>query len=69
MCTKGVLTFCFTGDMIKMAKVEGSRNAPFLYAIRRCLSNPFTPPVYIEGRNGRYQESQRNRADIPDVRS
>ena len=45
MCTKGVLTFCFTGDMIKMAKVEGSRNAPFLCAKRRCLSNPFTPPV------------------------
>nr|DAJ20597.1 MAG TPA: hypothetical protein [Siphoviridae sp. ctCjJ10]DAP93141.1 MAG TPA: hypothetical protein [Caudoviricetes sp.] len=39
--------------MIKMAKMEGSRNAPFYVAVRRCLSNPFTPPVYIEGRNGR----------------
>lgn len=55
--------------MIKMAKMEGSRNAPFLYVRRRCLSNPFTPPVYIEGRNGRCRWNQRNRADIPDVRS
>lgn len=36
--------------MIKMAKKKG--NAPFYVAVRRCLSNPFTPPVYIEGRNG-----------------
>nr|DAD92043.1 MAG TPA: hypothetical protein [Siphoviridae sp. ctwWa4]DAH05683.1 MAG TPA: hypothetical protein [Caudoviricetes sp.]DAM03010.1 MAG TPA: hypothetical protein [Caudoviricetes sp.]DAZ17222.1 MAG TPA: hypothetical protein [Caudoviricetes sp.] len=39
--------------MIKMAKKKGSGNAPFYVAVRRCLSNPFTPPVYIEGRNGR----------------
>ena len=36
-----------------MAKKKGSGNAPFYVAVRRCLSNPFTPPVYIEGRNGR----------------
>ena len=38
--------------MIKMAKKKGSGNAPFYVAVRRCLSNPFTPPVYIEGRKG-----------------
>nr|DAZ38083.1 MAG TPA: hypothetical protein [Caudoviricetes sp.] len=35
---------------IKMAKQEGGRNASFLYARGGWLSNPFTPPRYIEGR-------------------
>lgn len=44
--------------MIKMAKKKGSGNAPFYVAVRRCLSNPFTPPVYIEGRNGDADETK-----------
>lgn len=48
-----VLTFRFTDDMIMVAKKKRGRDASFFYVSRRCLSDPFTPSVYIEGRSGK----------------
>lgn len=44
------MTFRFFCVMIKVVKQEGSRDASFFVARGGWLSNPFTPPRYIEGR-------------------
>ena len=44
------MTFHFFCAMIRVVKQEGGSNAFFLFARGGWLSNPFTPPRYIEGR-------------------